>query len=107
MKDPLVAPLLALAAGILVSHSVQFQLPELLLGILSLVALTLFAVKRSCVVAYIGCLAALVLCGVLINVLHRPGATPTIDASSHETVLLSGCVVEPPAFYEGRDQFTV
>ena len=107
MKDPLVAPLLALAAGILVSNWVQFQLPELLLGILPLVALTLFAAKRSRVVAYAGCLAALVLCGVLINVLHRPGRTPTIDASSRETVLLSGCVVEPPAFYEGRDQFTV
>ena len=30
-----------------------------------------------------------------------------IDASARETVSIDGCVVEPPNFYEGRDQFTV
>jgi len=39
--------------------------------------------------------------------MRRPGRAPEIDASSHETVLLSGCVVSPPAFYEERDQFVV
>jgi len=39
--------------------------------------------------------------------ISRPERAPQIDASSHETVLLSGCVVSPPAFYEGRDQFVV
>ncbi len=107
MKDPLVAPLLALAAGILASHWARFQPIELLIGILLLVALALAAIRRSRVVASSGGLAALLLCGVLIDVLHRPGRAPTIDASSRETVLLSGCVVVPPAFYEGRDQFTV
>jgi competence protein ComEC len=43
--------------------------------------------------------------GILL--LYRPGRAPEIDASSHETVVLSGCVVSPPAFYEGRDQFVV
>ncbi len=53
------------------------------------------------------CLAALVFGGVLVDVLHRPGSPPVIEASSQETVILSGCVVDPPIFYEGRDQFTV
>ena len=117
MKDPLIAPLLALAAGILASHilaphilephQVRFETGELLIGIPLLAALTLLAVRHSRFVAQGGSLAALVLCGVLTSVLHRPGRTPEIDAGSRETVLLSGCVVEPAAFYEGRDQFTV
>lgn len=37
-----------------------------------------------------------------------PTAIPaSIDASSQELVILSGCVVDPPIFYEGRDQFTL
>jgi competence protein ComEC len=39
--------------------------------------------------------------------ISRPGQAPEIDASSHETVVLSGCVVSPPAFYEGRGQFVI
>ena len=107
MKDPLVAPLLALAAGILVSHWVRFETGELLIALPLLIALTLLAARRSRNVAWAGGLVALLFCGVLISELHRPGRTPEIDAGSRETVLLSGCVVEPPAFYEGRDQFTV
>jgi competence protein ComEC len=42
-----------------------------------------------------------------LELLRRPGRAPQIDASWRETVLLSGCVVSPPAFYEGRDQFVV
>ena len=107
MKDPLVAPLLALAGGILASHWVRFETGELLIALPLLVALTLLAARRSRNVAWAGGLAALLFCGVLISELHRIGRTPEIDAGSRETVLLSGCVVEPPAFYEGRDQFTV
>jgi competence protein ComEC len=44
---------------------------------------------------------------LLLHFISRPGQTPQIDASSHETVVLNGCVVSPPAFYEGRDQFVV
>jgi len=78
------------------------------LGALSaLTALALLASQRARRVRG-GCtLAALLFCGILIDVTHRPGPAPVIDASSRETVLLSGCVVEPSAFYEGRDQFTV
>ena len=61
VKQPLLAPLVALASGILVFHFF----------------------------------------------LSRPGQAPQIDASSHETVVLNGCVVSPQAFYEGRDQFVV
>ncbi|HME05858.1 MAG TPA: ComEC/Rec2 family competence protein, partial [Bryobacteraceae bacterium] len=47
------------------------------------------------------------LAGILTAVLHRPPPAPTVNVSSRETALLSGCVVEPSIFYAGRDQFTL
>ncbi len=46
-------------------------------------------------------------CGALLETLHRPGPPPEIDAGAHENVILDGCVVSPPAFYEGRDAFLI
>ena len=107
MQYPLIPPLLALAAGILASHWVRFGKGELLLALSLLVALALAGLRYSPRVATAGCLTAVLLFGALIAEVHRPGRTPQIDAGSRETVLVSGCVVEPSAFYQGRDQFTV
>jgi competence protein ComEC len=49
----------------------------------------------------------LVFCGAFLAAVHRPGPRPEIDASARETVVLDGCVVSPPAFSEGRDQFII
>lgn len=98
---------MALASGILLSRMAGFRAVELLVCLPLFFAITLLAYRRSRAVGYSGCLAALVLCGASLESLHRPGRAPEIDASSHETVLLSGCVVSPPAFYEGRDQFVM
>src|SRR5258708_16798216 len=43
--------------------------------------------------------------GALLETLYTPGKPPEIDGGSRETVLVSGCVVEPWAFIDGRDQF--
>jgi competence protein ComEC len=107
VKHPLIAPFLALAAGILASRWVRFGTGELLIALPLLLALTLLGLRHSRRVATAGCLTTVLLVGVLAAELHRPGRTPEIDAGPRETLLLSGCVVEPPAFYEGRDQFTV
>jgi hypothetical protein len=45
--------------------------------------------------------------GVLSETWHRPGPPPEIDAGLRETVLLEGCVVEPSAFSNDREQFTL
>jgi competence protein ComEC len=107
VKDPLIAPLLALSAGILAAHWARFEIRELGIAIFLLSGLTLLAVQRSRQIAHFGSLAVLLLCGALDGVVHLGGRAPELDAGFQETVLLSGCVVEPPAFYEGRDQFTV
>src|ERR1700733_7650655 len=45
--------------------------------------------------------------GAFLAVIHQPGSPPVIDAGSHETVVLDGCVVSPSAFSENRDQFVL
>src|SRR6202162_1332136 len=107
VKCPLFAPLAALASGIVFSRIAGFGRVELLVCLPLFFAFTLLAHRRSRRIGYACCLATLVLCGASLESLHRPGLAPQIDASSHETVLLSGCVGSPPAFYEGRDQFVI
>ena len=81
--------------------------PEILVGLPLFFAITLAAYRQSRRVGYIACLMTIVWCGAGLEFRRRPGRAPEIDASSRETVVLSGCVVSPPAFYEGRDQFLI
>jgi competence protein ComEC len=107
VKNPLIPPLLAYIAGILISRAVDFQAGELVLPLSACLLLALFALWKSRILAAAAGLVACVLIGVLAAVLHRPPPTPTVNVSSRETALLSGCVVEPSIFYAGRDQFTL
>ena len=107
MKNPLLPPLAALAVGILASRLLAIDVGGAALGLVALVALALLAAWRA-KGALIPCsLTAALLLGVLLEAVHRPGPPPRIDAEPREVVTLNGCVVSPPAFYEGRDQFTV
>ncbi len=111
VKDPLLAPLIAIVTGILVSRwagfETRFEIAEVWVAFGLLAGLSIVSFRRSRALGWAASLTALVFAGVLLDVLHRPGAPPSIDASSQETVLLDGCVVDPPIFYEGRDQFTI
>jgi competence protein ComEC len=107
VKNPLVAPFVALASGILVAHFVPFATRDLLLTLPLLAGLTLLAYQWSRRLVVPCSLMVIAFCGMALAVAHRPGPRPEIDAGAHETVLLSGCVVSPPAFYEGRDQFVL
>jgi hypothetical protein len=97
VKCPLFAPLVALASGILFSRMVGFGRVELLVCLPLFFAIAVLAHGRSRRIGYAGWLATLILCGASLESLHRPGRAPQIDASSHETVLLIGCVVSPPS----------
>lgn len=108
MKDPLLAPAVAFVAGILLSRGVRFETWECWIEAALFAGLAVLAGRqKSRRVSYISALIAVGLSGVLVDVLHRPGRLPTIDAGSQEVVLLSGCVVEPSIFYRDRDQFTL
>lgn len=106
MRDPLVAPLAAIAAGILVARFVPFETRELIAAVLLLGVLGLAALWRKARVAA-GCcsLAALVFAGALCAVARHPGPPPVLEPEGD--VILEGCVVEPPVPAAGRERFIV
>jgi competence protein ComEC len=109
VKNPLVAPLLALAAGVVLAHFVRFEIRELLIVVAILVIITVVkgvtVTSNTKLLLWICCHVTMLASGALLQTLHTRGRSPEIDASSRETVLVSGCVVEPSAFNDGRDQF--
>jgi competence protein ComEC len=107
VKDPLIPPLLAVAAGVGLSHLIWFDLRQTLLAGALIALLSALAFRRSRRLALIACLLAMVFAGIATDVWRRPGPPPVIDAGPDETVILDGCVVEPSVFYQDRDQFTL
>jgi competence protein ComEC len=107
MRDPLILPLSAVVCGILLSRAAgfsQFEAAWPWAAFLVLAALTARRsrwLRRACVAL------ALLFTGVLAETWQRPGPPPTMDAGLRETVLLAGCVVEPSAFSNDREQFTL
>ena len=96
----------AAALGILLSRFVSFEIRELLAAGVAFVLLAIVAHRRALrVLAFVCVLLGVASLGALLQTIHTPGPPPTIEASFDETVVLTGCVVSPPALYEGRDQF--
>jgi len=105
VKDPLIRPFAALGAGIVASRLIHVAARDLIVVLLLLAVLTVLARRRSKWLAS-GCgLLTVVSAGMLLENWHRPGPAPVIEAGAHETVLLSGCVVSPLVFSDGRAQF--
>ncbi len=108
MHDPLLAPLIAVASGILLSRLALFGYRESWLVALAFTAIALFSLWRGTRrLTIYSTLLALLAAGVLVELSHRPGPPPELDAASGEAVVLSGCVVEPAVFHETREQFTL
>ena len=108
MKDPLVGPLAAIAAGILVSRYVPFHRSELLpviAAFLLLAALSLW--RKARVLAGVSVCLGLLFSGILIDLVHAPGPAPELDVEGREIVILGGCVVEPPAISGERERFVL
>ena len=106
LRDPLLAPLAAIAAGILVSRFTGFEIRELVPSIAALLLLGLIGTWRRARLLPGACvLLALFFAGALTDVLHRPGPAPELDAEGPVTI--SGCVVEPPALAGDRERFVL
>lgn len=108
MRDPLIPPLAAVVAGILIGRLLGFSIGESAWPVLAFLALAALArgqgsrwLMGTCV------LLAILFVGVFAEAWHRPGPPPQIDAGSREIVLLEGCVVEPTVFSPDREQFTL
>ncbi len=136
VKDPLVGPLCAVALGIGIGHFVWFDGRQALLATAVLAGLAVLArllrgaddrfmssasssaragqttkpdhlPHGEAKVSVVAALSALVFAGIATEALHRLGQPPRIAAAADETLVLSGCVVEPSIFYQQRDQFTL
>ncbi len=106
MREPLLVPLAGLAGGILLARWVEFDPSELLAAGLALLLLALIARRRRLrIAAAAGLFTALLAAGALLDLAHRPTSMPVIDAEPHETVLIEGCVVEPPILLDRRQRF--
>ena len=105
MREPLILPLVAFAAGILLDQTAPFSIREAALAAVALAILALLPaspwIKRT------AALLAMFFTGAFAGAWHRPGPAPEIDATSREIVILAGCVVEPTVFGEDRAQFTL
>ena len=108
MRNPLLPPFLALAAGVATARYVSFNVPEAVTAVAALALLAALALWKSTRRAAMAAgLAAFFFAGALTAVIHRPDPPPELDATAEETVILSGCVVDPPVFSAEREQFTL
>lgn len=108
MREPLLLPAAAVAAGIALSRFVAFESRELLYLICTFVFLALVAWWRSLrAVGRVCWVFALLFTGVFLEIFHRPGPLPELEATPREILIFSGCVVEPPIFFEDREQFVL
>src|SRR5450755_1577649 len=104
MSDPLILPLAAVVSGILLGRALSFSSFDAGWPVVVFLLLAVVASRRL----RLWCLLlALIFVGAFTDAWHRPGARPTIDAGSRETVVLAGCVVEPSVLSPGRQQFTL
>lgn len=97
-----------MAAGILSSRFVSFGIRELAILIAAFLALGAISLwRRSRVLAGVCCLVGFMFAGALTDLAHRPGPRPELDAEGRDPVILSGCVVQPPALSGDRERFVV
>jgi competence protein ComEC len=108
LKDPLVVPVAAIAAGILAARFTGFHEPELFCAIGAFLLLGLLALYRQArALAGICCCLGLLCAGALTALIHAPGPAPELDVEGREVVILGGCVVEPPAVSGERERFVL
>ncbi len=108
MPDPLILPLVALTAGILLARWLGFSTAQAAWPMLAFAGLSALAwFRRSRGLARITVALAWTACGMWAVAIHNKGSKPEIDAGPKETLILEGCVVDPPVFSKDRAQFTL
>ncbi len=105
MREPLILPLAAVTAGILLDQRLEFSTREAAMVVILFGALALPPASRWLKMTAV--ILALLFAGAFLDAWHRPRPRPVLDAQFKEVVILEGCVVEPTAFSEDRAQFTL
>jgi len=105
---PLLLPAASLAGGILAGCWVSFKSWEIAAYVIVCAGLALLARKRGSLRLSAAALGlACVFAGIGLENRSRPAAPPAIEAQPREVLLFEGCVVEPPAMYDGWQQFVL
>ena len=89
--------------GILLTRVVLFSPAEAVLPFACFCGLGLLRTRLRLICAFLASVAA----GAWTAAAHRPLFAPQLNAENGETILLAGCVVEPPAILDDREQFTL
>lgn len=100
--NPLLVPAIAFACGIFLSPHLETSVLIVCVALCVSLLAVVISRFRGYYVPFL-CIFA----GIGIEMGMRPGARPQLDAAPGETLLLRGCVVEPPAMSEARDQFVM
>ena len=106
-REPLLAPFLALAAGVVAGHFVYFRFQDLLWPFIFAVIVLIIcrAAPRAKRLAEPSLLLVASLIGAGTQVVHRQGLPPKLTVPDGEIALLDGCVIDPPVFGGGKAQF--
>ena len=108
MREPLLLPVFALIAGIVLARLTVFSVRETWNMIAVFAAMAMYALwRKSSRMARTCALLAFASVGILTGVIHAPGQPPEMDAQPGEVLVLGGCIVEPPVFFENREQFVI
>lgn len=106
MKDPLIAPLAAIATGILAARYIPFAPHELMAAIAAFLLLGVLATwRKAAVLAGVCCCLGLFFAGALVWLANLPAPPPEINVEGREVAILGGCVIEPPAVSGARERF--
>ena len=105
MREPLLLPMILVAAGILAARLLGFSAAESALPAAAFVTMSLL--PASARLRRTTTALALFFAGAFLWSVHRPGPPPWIDAAPRETVIIEGCIVEPPIFSDDRARFTL
>ncbi len=108
-REPLLVPVSALALGILVSHFLTIDWRQLIVPATAvcLLGCIVLWVKAAVRLRFTVLSVGLTLAGMGVETGHRQTHSPKLTADDGETVLLDGCVTNPPVFSPGREQFTL
>ena len=105
LREPLLIPAVGLAVGIVLDYFFHFDSRAMALAGLAFgCLLVLAALRKQWALALVCGSLALAAIGAsrLGEIRQRP--VPTIEAESKEMLVLSGCVVDPPALHSPRDR---
>ena len=106
-REPLLFPGLGFCAGLLIGHIFIIEIRVLVIALAAtvlLILITHLAARRPDLRPF----SVVLLLGVVglgVQAYRRPGKAPQLDADDSETVVLSGCVVDPPVFSPDRERF--